>query len=688
MSKIEKKTPKIIIDDNEEEEDTDPNKDVITYDLDTKPEDINWKKKWRFTVLHKENLNGRDTIWYSGYDPKIGEYGGWFSGDGIVGMKIKTFEDEIIPKAGRTIQEQTIQELKQMYVLKERKGYIIPGEKESELINTMQGPAIDLNKIELKYPVGLEPKLNGERCLAVLIKNVVIMYSRGKVQWVDARKAFFVKDIKLLLSFLPRGVTLDGEMYGHGTSRQQLNSMIKNPEKFTDKKEINKIAFNIFTYADEKTPAEIRHKNLLEAYKKYLEAAGNEFRIKIVPMITIKNKEQLIEEHMKYKENNYEGSMIYKFANGKKSGAEYETSLYESGKRTGKNAHVYKLKVDITDEGQEEQLEEEGLIIGFYAAKGSQKDAIMFNLLDSRGNQFKCGIEGTIESRQKLYKKALKDKSIVIGKYLEYKYQELSDTGVPTMAVGLNIRNEDDVDVQIVKKFKKLIKKLDISLEEESEDEDKDKEESEDELSDDDIDDEIDIKLHSFYKQLKKLKYKTEIYDDGPKGKYYLFYQEFVDDLKYQKDNPKSKHYDWRCCKVNKKYLENHLGILNCGGHYNNIRIFNGEKDITSDYNMIIDELDPERLIYEDEDESEDDEKPKKKDKELKNEEPKKKDQKIKGIEIDEKRLNSDKKSKENPNPYTLVELKSFAKELQLKKYSQLNKEALIEVIKEKLNIE
>jgi hypothetical protein len=172
--------------------------------------------------------------------------------------------------------------------------------------------------------------------------------------------------------------------------------------------------------------------------------------------------------------------MIYKFANGKKSGVEYETSLYESGKRTGKNAHVYKLKVDITDEGQEEQLEEEGLIIGFYAAKGTQKEAIMFKLLDQRGNQFKCGIEGTIESRQKLYKKALKDKTVVIGKYLEYKYQELSDTGVPTMAVGLNIRDEDDVDVSIVKKFKKLIKKLDINLEDEDEDEDDDEEDEDD----------------------------------------------------------------------------------------------------------------------------------------------------------------------------------------------------------------
>ena len=117
-------------------------------------------------------------------------------------MKIKTFNDKITPKASRTMKEQALLEIRQSYVVKERKGYIVPGEKEIELIGTMQGPPIDLSKIKLEYPIGIEPKLNGERCLAVLRKDEVIMYSRARVEWVTARKSFFIKDIKLLLSLI------------------------------------------------------------------------------------------------------------------------------------------------------------------------------------------------------------------------------------------------------------------------------------------------------------------------------------------------------------------------------------------------------------------------------------------------------------------------------------------------------
>ena len=478
ISKNEEENEEDIIEDEDENEendgDTDPNKDVTTYDLDINTDEIDWTEKWRFNILHKENMNGRDTIWYMGWNPSENE---WFSGDGIYGMKIKIFTDTIIPKANRTVYQQALQEIKQSYTVKIRKGYIIPGEKESELINTMQGPVIDLDKVKLNYPVGVEPKLNGERCLAVINKNQVIMYSRAKVEWKDERKSFFVKDIKLLLSFLPRGVTLDGEMFGGDLSRQQINSMIKDPAKYKNETEINKISFNIFTYADTKTPAETRHANLEIAYQKYLAAGGSKYRIKIVPMVKVNNLDQLIAQHQKNKAVKYEGSVIYKFANGNTGKAsdtskgniiskanniaQYEESLYESGKRSGNKAHVYKLKTDINDDKQEEYIEEEGLIIDFYSAKGTQKDAIMFTIIDPRDNIFNCGLKGSIAERQKLYKAAVADSNAVVGKYLEYRYAELSDTGVPQQSVGLNIRDTDDVDSKINLHFKYYQDRLD-----------------------------------------------------------------------------------------------------------------------------------------------------------------------------------------------------------------------------------
>ena len=68
-TKVEKKSPTLTS--PKKEEDTDPNNDVTTYSLDIDSNDIDWDEKWRFTVLHKENMNGRDTIWYMGFDPDL-----------------------------------------------------------------------------------------------------------------------------------------------------------------------------------------------------------------------------------------------------------------------------------------------------------------------------------------------------------------------------------------------------------------------------------------------------------------------------------------------------------------------------------------------------------------------------------------------------------------------------------------
>lgn len=52
---------------------------------------------------------------------------------------------------------------------------------------------------------------------------------------------------------------------------------------------------------------------------------------------------------------------------------------------------------------------------------------------------------------------------------------------------------------------------------------------------------------------------------------------------------------------------------------------------------------------------------------------------------IDVTRLNSERKSKNNPNPYSLIELKDFAKQMGLHNYSALHKEDLVDEITNKI---
>lgn len=60
------------------------------------------------------------------------------------------------------------------------------------------------------------------------------------------------------------------------------------------------------------------------------------------------------------------------------------------------------------------------------------------------------------------------------------------------------------------------------------------------------------------------------------------------------KDLPWYKIPSCPCC------LSSYIETLSCGGHYNNLGIFDGDKDITVEYNLPIIDPNPEELVYPD----------------------------------------------------------------------------------------
>lgn len=61
-----------------------------------------------------------------------------------------------------------------------------------------------------------------------------------------------------------------------------------------------------------------------------------------------------------------------------------------------------------------------------------------------------------------------------------------------------------------------------------------------------------------------------------------------------------SKELPWYRLRACQKCLDNYLECLFCGGHYENARIFKGDKEDGKDYNFTRNELDPEELVYPD----------------------------------------------------------------------------------------
>ena len=62
----------------------------------------------------------------------------------------------------------------------------------------------------------------------------------------------------------------------------------------------------------------------------------------------------------------------------------------------------------------------------------------------------------------------------------------------------------------------------------------------------------------------------------------------------------KSKDLIWFKIATCQECLDDYLTCLFCGGHYNNIRIFNSSEEVTNKYNMNHNNFNPEELVYPD----------------------------------------------------------------------------------------
>lgn len=402
--------------------------ELPTFDIN---EEVDQSSTWRFRPMYKEKLTGADMVWWVGFDVDTEEL---LMAHGQVGGKIQLNRTKVeLNQSGRSMEEQSLLEATQRRLEKYRQGYRCLGEEPPDIDEPMLAKVWEPEKTRLSYPVGVQPKLDGVRCLARLTKaGTVMMRSRNSVTWQATSQSFFENEIAAFLSFLPPNAELDGEMWGPSLHFQDIVSIIKDPKVMA--KRIDEISYNVFTYTDLNLPAEERNSILKKAMAKYRATAKelgvtyNPNRLTQVRMYTATCKEDIYELHKKFLKQGYEGSMIYKFCNGD------EKNLKASVYKPKRSNNVLKYKATL--EGAD-MLEEEGKIIDVYAGKGTQEGAIMFKVIDPRGNEVRVGLMGSIEKRRAM----MKNKDAYLGQELTYKYQNLTKAGIPRFPIGKAIRD-------------------------------------------------------------------------------------------------------------------------------------------------------------------------------------------------------------------------------------------------------
>ena len=356
-------------------------------------------------------------------------------------------------KSGRTLQQQALLEARKRYLDQYTAGYLPKGEelpsnlngKEPMLAKTLK-LSTDTSKRKSneicfdKYPCNVMPKLDGVRALSrYLPDGTVQMRSRNNKNH-EAPLTHIKDELNVFLKYLGPCVELDGELYSMKIDFNELSGVIRTKKKKHEKHDL--VEYYIFDIIEPKQMCfEDRYKFLVEAYAKYIEDGNSSKYLRIVQSYTAKSEQEMLEYHNKFVSDGYEGIIIRRYGlvevnkcciEKLKKGEElckkcdkgYKLSIY----RTNRTNAMLKYKLF-----QDEEVK----IIGFESGIGTEEGAVIYRVLDERGNEFTVRPRGTVNERRELYK--IRD--TLIGKQLTIRYQELSEKNVPRFAVGISFRD-------------------------------------------------------------------------------------------------------------------------------------------------------------------------------------------------------------------------------------------------------
>lgn len=365
---------------------------------------------------------------------------------GIIGGKI-TRHSPTYPKptnVGRANErnylEQAMVTARSLYLKKIETGFSTnKNKKEISSVHTKYFPML-VRKYEdemkhMKYPLYVQPKLDGVRCLTFLntdpknnpnIDNV-IMYSRQRKDYIgfDEMKKEL---LPVLVKYWDNGsIYIDGELYKHGMNLQTISGAVRNPERET-KEEYKGLQYWIYDtfYPSKQEEFKDRVTRLHDMEKSHELQSDNIIITKTDFVKDIESQEYLYNQYIKKK---YEGVII------RNADSYY---LTDSSKTSAKirSRFVLKRKAKFTDEFE---------VIGFTQGdKGKDKGAIIWILKTKNSNKEFHATPKNIsyDARYELYNEAKKyfDNKFN-GRLMTIEFEDLSYDGVPLRAKSIGFRN-------------------------------------------------------------------------------------------------------------------------------------------------------------------------------------------------------------------------------------------------------
>jgi DNA ligase-1 len=363
----------------------------------------------RFDPLYKKDVRGRINIWKCEAEGPFVVVRSGLLGGSLRESRNEMRSTNVGRKNEKTPEENAILKCKSLRKQRLDKGFFeTTVEAENEIvILPMLASSFDKNADKVEYPVDVQPKLDGVRCLAYRQGVKIILLSRGGKEYKLPHIAVEVN------KFLKDGQIFDGEIYIHGESLQNINSYVK---KY-DKKNTERLEYWIYDITSMKPSLEHwsdRKENLLKLYD---EMKSSRF-LKPVDIRKAECKEDVRSLEGDYVSEGYEGAIVRNHC-----------GLYNLGQRSH-----YLLKVKSFQDDEYE-------IIGYDQGSGQHHGCVIWICKTKEGKEFNVVPKGTLVDKRALYNIA----DSFIGRYLKVKYFQLTDDGIPQFPVGLGIRLEEDI---------------------------------------------------------------------------------------------------------------------------------------------------------------------------------------------------------------------------------------------------
>ena len=261
-----------------------------------------------------------------------------------------------------------------------------------------------------KWPVYVQPKLDGVRCLMYWDGHQVVMYTRTRKEYPHNPSNDAVREAVRPLLLKNKGMYLDGELYNHTLRLQDISHLTRSGAGGSE--EVDYWIYDIII------PSLVFSERTRMLRRMYITGCGS--RIHFTPTHLVTDLTELNDYYNKFLNDGYEGMMVREV-----------DGTYGIGTRS---RNLLKRKEVFTNEFE---------VVGFTQGTGRDVGAVIWKCCTTEGLSFNVVQNGTYEERYKMFKECeenFTDK--YANRLITVEYRGLSEDNVPQHGRAIHFRDE------------------------------------------------------------------------------------------------------------------------------------------------------------------------------------------------------------------------------------------------------